>query len=212
MKKSWLLGVLVLGGIFVVAVTNAYAVITINFDTLSDNELVNTQYAGLGVIFDNEYAQSFPVWSRISSPIWLSGEFDGGTNLIQGPPVSGYFVDPSNSSVFATTDFISTKAAFPDLNTTTYLEAYDLANNLIASTSVPTNRGGVTSISLAQNGIARFNFYWVRGSGQTDDIVGIDDFKFNEVHPVQASTIPEPLSLVFLGMGLLGIAGLKMKK
>ncbi len=80
-----------------------------------------------------------------------------------------------------------------------YMEGYDAANNLIASTSMGGNAGSNALMSLSAPGMKR-----VRIHDNTDYWTG-DDIAFEAGEQV----IPEPTSLILGALGLSSLAGIR---
>jgi hypothetical protein len=182
MKKSLVVLCAMLSVLGMVGI--AGATIAINYDMLPDNTLANAQYSHWGVVSNDEYAENAPYGSPYpldSGGAWLAGEYGGDYTNIVSQPISGFFVDPLNPSLLATTDHTWPHIAYPDNGTT--LEVYDLNNNLLAS------------VQENSCGIARFVFF---GDFSPEDVVGIDDFTFEEIttpnlnYPFPLFPVPEP--------------------
>ena len=85
------------------------------------------------------------------------------------------------------------------------LTAYNSSNNPIESFALPITRGSNAGdfVGLLDPGIA-----WATLSGTGGDYVFIDNFEFNGT----GTSTPEPSSLLLLGSGILGLAGVIRRK
>lgn len=154
--------------------------VILDFDTLSDDEQVVSQFSSLGVIFKGPFAQSDPFQSdpaEATPPVWLTSEpgnpADGGSPS----PITGFFVDPADSTRLATTDFVSLRAIYVGNTVTATLTVFNLFGVPLESVSVQ-NDGDLT-IQRQQPDIASFRW----SIAGFDDVTGIDDFEFNSPTP-----------------------------
>jgi hypothetical protein len=182
--------------------------ILINFDSLSVPVALSTQFAAQGVVFNSGLADNNTFGAQVvvpSSPNYV--RFGDGFTIT--------FVDPANSAVNATTDFVSYENL--GLHSGGQYDGYTVSvRNLlgveIGTFTVPPEGPGAeiapfpTSFSIA--GIHSLVFSRTTnplGSG----IVGFDDLQFNAVTAVRA--VPEPASGLLLVGGLAGLGLLRRR-
>lgn len=191
---------------------------TIDFEGLSDGTVLSDQFASLGVVFDNGYAHNNPLSSPYGMGIWVSSSINGQYDDEPNGAISGYFVNPANTSQTTTVDSVSAQIAYPDYTTTSYLEVFDINGNSLNTISMYGN-SGTNTISAAETGIASFTFYWTNpqtlGLIYADDVVGIDNFAFelsNNNSNNGSNNVPEPSTMLLTFFGFLGITGLSRRK
>jgi len=150
----------------------------LNFEDLTDQVLITSQYASTGVIFSNAIA--------------LTAGFS--FNEIDFPPHSGQVViGDDNGGIpmefFFTTPVNDVSAWFTYSSPLT-ITAFDLTNIVLgtANSIGADNTGSSTQITLGFQGISR-----VTVSGETGNSFTMDDLRF----------VPEPTILELLGIGLL---------
>lgn len=166
--------------------TAAYAApITLNFDDVPDETLLNTAYSGLGVTFNATASVFLGGGGVISQPNFASGSGSFST------PLDIVFDNYGNSI-----------SAFNVTNSSFTLSAYDANWTLLGSGSTsdfgPT--GFVSLSNIGQIKYARFT---------SDSLFGIDDLSFDAV---EAADVPEPATLASLMLGLGLIGGLRRRK
>lgn len=165
---------------------------TIDFETLSDSEVVTNQYAGLGVTFSNAIAYTAGI----------------SLNEVDFPPHSGLNVVSDNGGPMGVT------FSAPQANVSAYftytvpltLSFYDALNNLEGTVNSAFSSNFVSSGNPPNEFLS---FAWVSGISEvviTGDPSGssfvMDDLTFTPV--------PEPATLFLLLSGLLGIAGYRI--
>ncbi len=182
------------------------ALIAIDFDVAQANytplpqfqqQVVDDQFAPLGILFrDGDFPSLGVVVNDLtfgagSDPVHLYGNNNGSADTT--PNINFFFVDPSNWSTPAFTDFVQIRI----LTGTTTMTAFDSNGNVLGVTSSTTNN---QFISLSNIGaIARINLT------TPEELTGYDDLSFNEV--MTASAVPEPSSLAIFGIGACFTAG-----
>lgn len=171
--------------------------VVINFDSLSDGEIVDDQFVGLGVDF-NGLASILDINTSLNPPF----PPQSGTNVIYDDPNLSSGTIQAN----AIGDFWSSAGAYVTGNTNVTLTAYDIGNNILGTDStggsnfVGAGTGLLPNIflSVTANDIAYVTF---SDSGNT---YTVDDFTF------VSSAIPEPLTI--LGVGTASAFGTFFKR
>ena len=166
------------------------AAATIDFETLSDRELLTTQFPG--VLFSNAMALT-------------SGFLGGSLNELENPPHSGVTVITDNLGLM-TLEFLSPITSFSGFFTyrvPLIVSAFDQFGNLLGSrNSSFTNNQGLSGVQgSSPNELIAFNSgpgisrIVISGSSQGNS------FTIDDVNTIGASPVPEPetLSLLFAG-------------
>lgn len=170
------------------------AVIDFNHSSGQAGNAIGSDYSGQGVVFTNAY------YSNAYGLNWASGEADTEYNGVVDQPMTGYFVG-------GTTNYLAGTAMYPDGDTITTLRVFDIFNNLLGQVS--TASGG-SSLDIAVNGIASFEFSWSGGAADHDDVIGLDDITYNALTPNQ--NVPEPGILALIALGLAGLGFMRRKQ
>lgn len=170
---------------------SAHAVQIIDFDSLSAGTDVTSQYASQGILFQN--AQVFGLVEPGSTPPnTICGATGGVVDCIADITLT--FVDPTNSAVMATTDYIESLFVHIQL-ATNYLEAFDIFGVSLGKVLVPASPTQQV-VSFSASGI---HSVVLHGLGD----VAFDNIQFNDV-TVSVSNVPEPTIIALLCIGLVG--------
>jgi len=178
----------------------------IDFDELSDNTSLNTQYAAQGVADFNAQVLNQHGFARTSSS--LVPAFSGSQLVYFGGSIQlGQAVDRVGAWIFKT-------------NGMQYLSALDAAQNVLMSVAVDANSADSMLYDFVgiKSDAADIAYVVLTNSDLSQDpnwdIAGpttfFDDFTFGGTDETVA--VPEPASMSLLGMGLLALAGLRSRK
>jgi len=141
-----------------------------------------------------------------SNLMWVDSDFIGDYNNFGTRSLHNNYAAQSFNTL--TIQFTGTTSGFGFFwgasDTTWILTAYDSLNNVIESYSLPITRGSNAGdfVGLINDpGIAKATL-----AGTGADFIFVDNFEFNA-----GGGVPEPGSLLMLGSGLFGLAGLARK-
>lgn len=201
MKKIFLVLCIALITMFV---SSASFAVTYDMNSISAGTYSETNFNAnfLGVSFNNSGGDSFVLHSASLYP-----DFSG--NAVINSPYST--IGNSTIAIFDTaTDYVS--VTMGDYNADAddlYLKAYSSNNSLVDSDfyqNPSTSYAGYTLIvSSAMVNIAYVEFY---GIGVSNNSVYWDNFSFNET----GAPVPEPTTILLLGIGLIGLVGSQRKR
>lgn len=197
-----------------VAATAEAAVIDFDglaYSTPSSVVELNTQFAHLGILFENGVGSKDTFGGVIILPTDPDGTNLGYMRL--GAPQTIRFVDPTNSAVNATTDFVSFDnlglIASGGLYSGFNARAYDVNGNLLGETTVdpigPLQARSPFTTSFSFAGIHRITT--TRIVRQDVGMQPIDNLTFGPLTIVTPSQgVPEPSAwaMMILGFGLVG--------
>lgn len=172
------------------------SLITIDFNELSDGTVVTTQYSGLGVEFS------------------AHNLIESGTELVTyGGRISQdsycWEISYIQADFSTPVDYVSVELElFEGGSGDLYLVLYD-ASGGIASFDLVSVSQGVPATLQAQSDAADVSYAQFFGLHELSGINATyaDDFTFGTVAPV-----PEPSTMLLIGMGLVGLAGLRKRK
>lgn len=171
--------------------------LTISFETLLDSEVVTTQYAGLGVTFTNATA--------LTAGISL--------NEFEFPPHSGsnvVFDDGGPMNLTFSTPMLSVGAYFTYLAPLT-LTFYDNLNNLKGTVNSAFSSNLALSGDPGSNPNEFLSFAWAAGISSIV-ITGDPGGTSFVMDDLTATPVPEPVTLLLLGSGVLGMAGYGLRR
>lgn len=174
--------------------------VVIDFNDMPVNTVLTDQYADQGVTFsayENGMEVALVVVDTVSPGL---GNYLGNTTA------NGY----PNRHDLVRLDFAGTLESLsldviPHGWENITLRAYDLDGALLESLSVGNNQA-IASASFSAAGIARLDVLQPLDGWA----YGLDNIRFELAAPV--ADVPEPAALGLLGLGLLGVAGLRRRK
>ena len=191
------------------------ALISLNFEDLpavdllagtpveADSQLHNQFLTSYGVSFssgtESNYAAIVHLGPGATSGVNGVGSVDNSGLVRYTSPLEISFFDPNNSTILATTDFISIRGDFDATNPGTFIlmTAFDRYGNEIGS-QYSLDAGG-TTLSLSMAGM---HSVVLTQTIQSADNVAFDDLVFNM--PV---AVPEVSTFALMSGVMLGIAG-----
>jgi hypothetical protein len=189
--------------------------IVLNFDELPGMNYISGNPIPQSSQLSDHYLSTYDVLFSSGSPYVAvvdlgTSQTTSGTNGIGGStplgiltydrkfPVVAEFFNPSDPSQLAVTDFVSVRGDLVGSGLPITLNAFDINDKLIDSFT--TNDTGGVTLTVSAPGIHSVQFL-----GTMDqDGVALDDFTFNTVGPLSA--IPEPSSMVLVGIGAIALA------
>jgi PEP-CTERM motif len=153
-----------------------------------------TSGAGFAAVVDHGFPSLTP-----SPPNIIGGTTAGGL-LDYSAPIGVSFFTPANTSIVATTSFVSVLGDLFGLGSgTVTLSAFDYLGNLLGSVSdvdnYPLGTGPVLTLNIA--GIHSVSFSGTSGT------VGFDNFQFGALTAV--APVPEPSTWAMMLLGFTGI-------
>ncbi len=190
--------------------------VTVDFDNLQGMTYISgnpvpsyavltDQYANLGVLFQNTAVVELGGTS-VSPPNAIGGISPSGTLTYSShyPQIQfSFFV----GDTAATTDFVSIRGDIVgDSRRSQTLSAFDLAGNLVGSSTV-FDTGGQT-YSIQAEGIHLVTWSGVDIRDDEGGGVALDHLVFDQ--PV--GTVPEPATITLLGIAIAGMAGYTWKR
>lgn len=178
----------------------------IDFDDLSDNTSLTTQYAAQGVADFNAEVLNQYAYARTSSS--LVPAFSGSQSVYFGGSIQlGQAVDRVGAWLFKS-------------NNMQYLSALDASQNVLMTVAVNANSADSMLYDFVgiKSDAANIAYVVITNSDLSQDpnwdIAGpttfFDDFTFGGTDETVA--VPEPASMGLLGLGLLALAGLRSRK
>ncbi len=198
------------------------ASLVINFDNLASmpnapglavpiaDQLSNQLLSTDGVLFSSDSSSNFvavadnSVTGTTSLPNAIGGVNNAG-QLSYGTPILISFFLPTNTSVAAATNSVAIFGDTDPLHGTITLNAFDVNGALVGS-DTEIDAGGTKLQVTTTNPI--IHSISVLEAGASFGNVAFDDLTFTTpLVAVSPSTVPEPNSLMLLGIGAMGVLG-----
>lgn len=178
---------LLIAGSLLASAAVAGASTTIDFEQYASGTQITNQYASQGITFNNAYELVAPDYNYFGYPPH-SG--NGVADELPNSPLSMTFSTPQTLVTgYYTSDFDAT------------LTAYDSLGNLVETVDLSSNYGSNSLFTVSGTDITTID---LNGS---PDFLTIDDVTFS-----QSAATPEPSSLVLLGTGIAGFAGVVRRR
>ena len=177
----------------------------ISGNPVPNSAVITDQYANLGIVFQNVALVNLG-YGHAPSGVNGLGNIDSNGNLDYGTPMTFTFVSPLDGITTGVTDYFSvTTDNWGWGGNTIILSAFAVDGTMIGSTSYTEGAGGVSpqlqNLGLFHTVVVDWNYNGTSG-------IGLDLLTFGDV---SASPVPEPGTIALLGLGLIGLGGIRKK-
>ncbi len=200
MKKKYLIGLST--GVFMLWMVGIASATIIDFEGFPTYTVITDQYQGLGVNFTNNGLAS--IWGGISNS-------DPGHWGLEGTNGASFYGIQADSVITISFDNIisdfalDTSRSNGSQDTNTFTLTAFLSGSKVDSQTI-TQRAINNWTTVTFSGFFFDQVQLTSGNGRRP-VYGIDNLRFTEQQPV-----PEPSTILLMGIGLLGLIGIKTRK
>lgn len=171
----------------------------VTFNSIANEALITSQYAGQGVTFSGAL-----YGLTNSGDLALFPSNGGGVIASNWLYSQGNYAGLSFAAAF-TTDI--TRVGFYLENWPSQTATIELFEGITSLGSITYHTASLTAEFVGIQDLAGFNGMVLSDTTQGDGFYAIDDFRFGS----GAQAVPEPTTMLLLGLGMIGVAGVRRK-